>query len=712
MSDLFSDLPWFLQEYIHDNRWESFRDIQLRTYDLFLNGDSHILISAGTSSGKTEAAMFPIIKSLYEDKSEGFGALYIGPLKALIEDQFERLEPILRDSDIAVTEWHGDVGDHKKKHSLDNPSGILQITPESLQNIISNKSERLVQLFSGLRFVIIDEVHAFMTSDRGFQLLCCLERIERITGCRPRRMGLSATISDPKPACRWLSANTGIDTEAVIDDASGQREIEVKYNMFPVENEDDPDLRKKAVTRYYRQLYGDICGRSCIIFANSRDSAEKTAHSLIVMSNRDNKSGTIFIHHGSISRELRANAEQMLKNKEKKIAVVATVTLELGIDVGNLDRIIQIGTPFTCSSMVQRMGRSGRRDGHQHMIIYYNEDRSKFWINPDKINLDFIKCLATVELVLNEKWVESTQCPKLPFGLLFHQTIQYLKSGIGCKFRELADEVLSLYPFENIDSEDYRILLKHMLRNEFLYKMEDGTYLLGTKGENLAFNREFCAVFSVGKEIEITFKGKSIGSIQHIPSKGDLIQLAGRIWSVTDVSPKDYRAEVVESDGTVSTPWSSSIPGTDTRVLREMRKILLSENELPYLDDNARICLDDCRSKASEEGLSDTFIPTSNGYRIYPWIGSKQFDTLKRILSQMPGIGSISCRQPYYLDVGTGLSEEQIRCNISKIQKNPGEFILKVDPDDLQIGKYDRYVPEELLLKQFAADEIDFDFEL
>lgn len=712
MSELFSDLPWFLQEYIHDNRWRSFRDIQLETYDLFLNTRSHILISAGTSSGKTEAAMFPIIASLHKDEAKGFGALYIGPLKALIDDQFERLKPILRDSDIRVTEWHGDVSDHRKKQTLDNPSGILQITPESLQNIVTNKPERLPQLFSQLRFVVIDEVHAFMASDRGLQLLCCLERIERITGCRPRRLGLSATISDPAPVCKWISANTGVETEVVTDDACGNREVEIRYNLFPREIEDDPAPRKKAIAEYYRGLYDDIKGRSCIVFANSRDSAEKTAHSLMVMAERDGRPGEVFIHHGSISKELRSDAERALKNSDRKVAVVATITLELGIDIGNLDRIVQIGTPLTCSSMVQRMGRSGRRGGKQNMVIHCNEDYTKTLSGPGEICWDLIKCIAIVELTLNDRWIESCECPKMPFGLLFHQTIQYIKSGVGCRFKELKEEILSLYPFKNIGSEDYSTLLRSMLKNGFLQKMEDGTILLGPRGETLAFNREFCAVFSVGKEVEIVFNGKSIGSIQHNPSVGDLIQLAGRIWSVKEFYPKEGRAEVVESDGTVTTPWSSSIPNVDTRILRKMREVLFSSEDYLYLDENACSALHHFRELAMRSGMNRTFVPTSTGYRIYPWIGDRQFDSLRRVLSQLPGIDRIFCRQPYFIDIMTDVNEDKIRKMIADIQNDPESFVLYVEQKDLQIGKYDMYVPDELLLEQFAADEIDLDFEL
>ena len=712
MSSLFSDLPWFLQEYIHDSRWRSFRDIQLETYDLILNSRSHILISAGTSSGKTEAAMFPIIGSLYEDEPKGFGALYIGPLKALIDDQFERLKPILRDSDINVTEWHGDVSNHKKTQSLDNPSGILQITPESLQNIVTNKPERLCQLFSQLRFVVIDEVHAFMASDRGLQLLCCLERIEKITGCKPRRLGLSATISDPKPVCEWISANTGVDTKVVTDDACGNREVEIRYNRFPEATEEDPLSRGVSITEYYQELYSDIKGKSCIVFANSRDSAEKTAHSLMIMANRDNRPGEVFIHHGSISKELRTNAEKALKSSEMKAAVVATVTLELGIDIGNLDRIVQIGTPFTCSSMVQRMGRSGRRGGMQNMVVYCNEDYGKPFAGPGEMFWDLIKCIALVELIINDRWIEPCESPKMPFGLLFHQTIQYIKSGIGCRFKELKEEVLSLYPFRNIDDDDYRILLKDMLKNGFLQKMEDGTLLLGPRGESLAFNREFCAVFSVGKEVEIVFNEKSIGSIQHIPREGDLIQLAGRIWRIKQYSAKESRAEVEESDGNVTTPWSSSIPNVNTRILKKMKDVLFSSDEYPYLDENAANALEHFRKMAMTEGMDRTFVPTSTGYRIYPWLGDKQFDTLRMILMQLPGIGGVRSRQPYYMDITTDLGEGKIRQMITDMQNDPESFRPYVNREELEIGKYDTYILGDLLAEQFVADQIDLDFEL
>ncbi|MCQ2085626.1 MAG: DEAD/DEAH box helicase, partial [archaeon] len=694
------------------NGWTSFRSIQLKAYEHFVGDEKHILISAGTSSGKTEAAMFPVISSLYQEPVKGIGALYIGPLKALIDDQFERIDPILRDSGIKITGWHGDISHSTKMRSLKEPSGILQITPESLQNIISNRQDELSKLFANLRFVVIDEIHAFMNSDRGLQLLCCLERIEKLTGCKPRRLGLSATISDTSAACRWLSANTNIETTVVEDDSVGERQVEIRYNMFPTPNEEEGVLRQKAVTKYYRSLFSDIVARSCIVFTNSRDSAEKTSRSLNKMAELNNRPGEIYIHHGSVSRELRQNAEEALKNRERKITVVSTVTLELGIDVGNLDRIVQVGTPYTCSSMMQRMGRSGRRGNSQNLVIYVNDDLANRWAEVDGMSVDLVRSIAMTELALKEKWVESPSEPKLPYSLLYHQTLHYLKSGIGSKLQDLYNDVLSMYPFRNIPKDDYKTLLRHMLKIGHIERMDDGTYLLAEKGERIAFNREFCSVFTTGKEFEIKFEGKSIGSIQIVPHVGDLIQLAGRIWEVTSVNTKDYSAEVVESDGTVSTPWSSGIPGIDTKVLKKMKEVLMTADRYPYLDQDAEACLRYCRSLGHDLGIENDFVPTQKGFRIYPWLGSRQFDTLKRALLNIPDVSAVRARQPYYIELFTELSESDLRAWVNDVLETSDGTNLIQDNDDLRIGKFDMHVPESLLKKQFVADQLDMDFEL
>jgi len=375
MSEYFDRLPWFIKEYIHTRRWSGFREIQNQTFDAFYSTDDHILISAGTSSGKTEAAFFPVLASLYDNPPESVGALYIGPLKALIDDQFQRMGPIIGESELKVTGWHGDISRSSKEKLLSEPRGILQITPESLQNILSYTPEDVGRLFGELRFVIIDEVHAFMESERGLQLLCCLQRLEVLAHCEPRRIGLSATIADRDDAAEWLRADTGRHVSIVYDPEGNKRRISVHYNSFPShDRENDSIERKKAATKYYLELFKETHGYNCIVFTNSRLDAEMTAKSLRIVAEKKGYPDEVFIHHGSISKELRKIAEEKLKNPSVKSTTVATVTLELGIDVGDLDRIVQIDAPFTCSGLIQRMGRSGRRGNGQDLILMCNED--------------------------------------------------------------------------------------------------------------------------------------------------------------------------------------------------------------------------------------------------------------------------------------------------------------------------------------------------
>lgn len=190
------------------------------------------MIAAGTASGKTEAAFFPILSQLSEKPAQSFGVVYIGPLKALINDQFERIVDLLKEADMPVFAWHGDRSAAEKARAVKCRQGILQITPESLEALLMNRSDELKSMLSDLRFVVIDEVHAFQGQDRGLQLLCQLKRIERLAGCQPRRVGLSATIHDYKAAQQWLSAGTERLVQ-VIESREGGRKLNLAMEWFP-----------------------------------------------------------------------------------------------------------------------------------------------------------------------------------------------------------------------------------------------------------------------------------------------------------------------------------------------------------------------------------------------------------------------------------------------------------------------------------------------
>ena len=699
----FSELPWFLKEYIHERRWDEFKGIQTRSFEAFRENDDHIMITSATSSGKTEAALFPVIASLYNDPPKSIGALYIGPLKALINDQFERISPMIEKSEIQVTGWHGDISASIKKRLLNDPKGILQITPESLQNIIVNHNELLKELFGELRFVIIDEIHVFISSARGAQVLCCLETIERECGCRPRRIGLSATLGDTSSSMEWMRANTGKDVTVIDDGNRRDAQIMIEYNMFPSAMGEDPTARKRAVTRYYKGLFESVKGRNCLIFTNSKLSAEKTARSLNIIAEKNGIGNMVSIHHGSISKEFRMRTESEMKDVYRKTVTVATSSLELGIDVGDMERIIQIDPPPSCMSMLQRMGRSGRRGDPQDLTIICNDDMDRMWGNVSGISMNLIRSIAIAELSL-EGWSEPLDDDPLPYGLLFHQTLEYMACRTGCRYSELKDNVLSMYPFRNIPEEEYKELLRYLNATEMIERMSDGTLLIGRKAEHMVFGHDFCSVFDVRPEVDIYIEGRLLGSIQESPEIGENIQLAGQMWKVISVS--DSRADVVPSDEGTCPPWKSDALPVDDTIMRKMYEILSSDRVYGYLDDDAKDCLAHSRTAFMSSGMDHLLTVTDWGMRIAPWRGTKAFDTIRRAVVSKD-IGRVYAQIPYHIDVYTkkpGEVESAVR-NFSK-KRNKNDLIEQ--DEDLCRGKFDRYLPRGLLLKGFIANRLDF----
>ncbi|HEY9833162.1 MAG TPA: DEAD/DEAH box helicase, partial [Stenomitos sp.] len=294
----FYRLAPFIQNYIYTHGWAELRQVQVEACRVIFDTDAHLLIAAGTASGKTEAAFLPVLTLLHQNPSTTVGVLYIGPIKALINDQFERLNDLLKEADIPVWAWHSDVSQSRKQKLLKNPQGVLQITPESLESLLLNKNAELVRLFGDLRFVIIDEIHAFMGSERGCQILCQLTRLSRFMQKPPRRIGLSATLGDYSLAEEWLQSGTNIpvDTPTI---QSGQRQVRLAVEHFYLPDKNNaaisppqlgwreeakkspvpPELRgargvrkeyNNSLSPYYRYLFDTSKSSKCLIFVNNR----------------------------------------------------------------------------------------------------------------------------------------------------------------------------------------------------------------------------------------------------------------------------------------------------------------------------------------------------------------------------------------------------------------------------------------------------------
>ena len=488
--DTFYRLAPFIREYIYREKWPSLRPVQVEAIDAILDEPDHLLICSATASGKTEAALFPILTLLDQDPPASIGVLYIGPLKALINDQFLRLTGLLDESDIPVQSWHGDVSQSKKHRFLRRARGILQITPESLEAMLMHRAFELKRLFGDLRFIVIDEVHAFIDSDRGRQVMCQLERLARYHAVPARRIGLSATLGDPEKAKTWLRGASSLDARVIKAPGGGKIELALEHFLFPdlearlnaqadskpkrdetlyvskhkalparkrgddhfdqAENDQesvrlgdllaaskakpavqDDDERAAAVEglivdadAYYRHLHS-MTQRApkTLIFANSRQATEDIGLSLRRVSELEGLPSFYHVHHGNISAPLREAAEEAMKEELIPACVAATVTLELGIDVGQLDQVLQVNATHSVSSFVQRLGRSGRRGGPARMFFYCTETYSAAKHFGDEMPWNLLQTLATIQLYLEEQWIEPPAIPRLPMSLLYHQTM-------------------------------------------------------------------------------------------------------------------------------------------------------------------------------------------------------------------------------------------------------------------------------------------------
>ncbi len=356
MINIFERLAPFIQDYIYQNGWSQIRPIQVAASDLIWNTEENILLASGTASGKTEAAFLPILTDIYENPSKTIAVLYISPLKALINDQFIRIEDMLKETDIPVIKWHGDVSQNIKSKVIKRTKGIMQTTPESLEAMLMRNPGNIIKLFSDLRYIVIDEVHYFMNDDRGLQLLCILERIQRLIKSNPRRIGLSATLGSYEIAKKWLSSGTGRKT-ILPNVGEEKRRIRLGMKYFEIQNKED----EQSILDYYNELYEKTLNKKCIIFSNSKSEVENNIAHLKKIATLRHTKDIYYVHHANISAILRKQAEEQMKQEDENAVTGATITLELGIDLGKLDRIIQVGSPHTVSSFVQRLRKKWKK---------------------------------------------------------------------------------------------------------------------------------------------------------------------------------------------------------------------------------------------------------------------------------------------------------------------------------------------------------------
>ncbi|MHA7581723.1 DEAD/DEAH box helicase [Paenibacillus vandeheii] len=712
----FYRLAPFVQEFIYKKRWESLRPAQIEACNICFHTPHHMLIAAGTASGKTEAAFFPALTELHERPSKSVGILYIGPLKALINDQFERLKDLLSEGNIPVWHWHGDVPQAEKTRLMRSPSGVLQITPESLEGLLMNRPNAIPALFHDLRYVIIDEVHAFMGADRGIQVLSELARIERMAGCKPRRVGLSATLSDYDAATAWLAAGTGQGVDVVASPGGRKLRLRVEHFSFPdARDEEQAEHLHNARKVYYDFIYESTHRKKALIFTNSRTDAEVTILEMRRVAARRQERDVFHVHHGSISAMLREETEAALRTGAGPAVAAATVTLELGIDLGELERVVQLGAPYSASSFVQRLGRSGRReDMASEMLFVCPEEEDEEAQLPARMPWTLMRAIAVIELYVKTKWVEPLEARKMPMGVLYHQTMSMLKSMGEAEPKELAEAMLSLAPFAHIRAEQYQLFLNYLIETDHLQWTEDRTLIIGLTGEKTVNNYRFYAVFKDDEEHKVLNGSEEIGSITTVPPPGYCFSLAGKLWKVEEVDHKHKSVYVKAAKGKVDTLWLGAGGDIHTTVVQKMREVLSDTVIYPYLSPQAVNRLERARRLARESGLLKQVVIPAGGDSLFvlPWVGSKSFHTLERLmkhnLSDKLALRSVVPMEPYYFVVSGKVDGRTLLAEIMSECRTAEDASALLSEDEAPyLGKYDEFVAPSLIREAFSVDGLD-----
>lgn len=756
--NVFARYAPFIQDYIYRSGWQTLRGVQNAAGEAIFGSDQNVLLTAPTASGKTEAAFFPVLSLLDEEPSRSVGVLYIAPLKALINDQFGRLNELCEEAGIAVTRWHGDAAQSGKRRLLKKPSGILQITPESLESLMINKHMEIPSLFGDLRFIVIDEIHSLLRADRGLQTFCLIERLCRLAGCNPRRIGLSATIGNPEEAGKFLSAGSG--RGCIIPKFEGAKEVwhlsmEHFFNTAPQADEgktipekppaagitagagpkastmeeaagagpnatamEEPtDSAPKAADPGIGYIFEHTRGKKCLIFTNSREECEAVCQHLRQYCEAVHEPDRFLIHHGNLSASYRESAEEEMKEEDSLMSVCATATLELGIDIGKLERAFQIDAPFTVSGFLQRMGRTGRRGNPSEMWFVMREDHPEpRAMLPEMIPWYLIQGIALVQLYLEERFVEPPRTGRLPFSLLYHQTMSTLASCGEMTPGELASRVLTLSAFHRITADDYRVLLRHLLEIDHINRTENGGLIVGIAGERIVNNYKFYAVFQENIEYTVRSGSEQIGTIVKPPPAGDKIAIAGRVWVVEEVDHKRREVYCTLVKGNIPAYFGDVAGDIHTRILERMYGVLCEEKSYPYLMRHAVGRLSDARETFRKSGMAEHPLVHLGGnmWALFPWLGSYAFLALERFLkircAGRLGLKGLNASRPYYMQFTMKTDEKDFYRIVSEEAGKDIDPLELVYPKEVPVfEKYDEYVPEELVRKGFAYGVLDIE---
>lgn len=569
--------------------WDSFTPIQDSAIQTIINTDKDVILSSGTASGKTEAAFLPILSLVEKTANQKLKVLYVSPLKALINNQFERITQLCDELYIHVQKWHGDIASSTKKNFLKKPQGILQITPESIESLFVNHSEKLPKIFNDIEFIVIDEIHSFINSERGVQLRSLIARMSDFMKNPPRIIGLSATIDNFELVKLWVNYQNPNNVEVISIKGSDKS---LQYSLMYFNSSKDNNIPLELVedirelTKYQKAL----------IFTNARAQVEELTVLLNRICEKEGDPEMYYPHHSSIDKTEREFVEKTVAASTLPKSIIATSSLELGIDIGSIDIVIQLDSTFTVSSLKQRIGRSGRKKGVSQMLQLYSTNSESL-----------LQSLAVMELVI-ERWVEPAEGYKYPIDILFHQIISICKERNGIQPDVLLENISTIPLLNTINIEDQIYLINYMLDTNMLDEIKgSGEFIVGLEGERILRGKEFYAVFMTPEMYSVVNSVKLIGEIfkSNFINEGDNLILAGKLWVIESIDERLNKVYVKRAFDGKPPKFSGNSIKLHKRIPDKMVEILCSNQNFEYINENANAILSDLRWPYHSHNISN-----------------------------------------------------------------------------------------------------------
>ncbi len=684
-------------KYIYDRGWPALRPIQEAAIIHAHDSDNNLILAAPTASGKTEAAFIPAINAI-EDWSTGLKIVYISPLIALINDQFKRVSELCEYLDIPVTSWHGESSKTAKKNLLKNPRGILLITPESIEAMLTRRPGEAEVLFSNVEWVIVDELHSFLETTRGTHVKSLLGRVSALTKQQPRYIGMTATLNRDSYTQAKSYFTNGKDASVLLDNSKNELTTTIQY--LKTSGFQTPADVIDSIFNYSNS-------ESMLVFPNARGRVEEIAVGLKRRAKREKNNVRYFAHHASVDKELRLEAEEFAKTSTYQLfTICCTSTLELGIDIGSVDSIAQVEAAPSVASLAQRLGRSGRTKRHSILHLYASKDWS------------LLQSLASLELY-KDSIVEEVVPIKKPYGVLVQQILSILLQFSGLARNTLIEKLISLNSWGAITEVEINQIIDHLLKIDYLEDV-DGTLVTGMSAERTIESRDFYAHFEAKTEFNVVGDHEHIGEMPLSMETvvGANIFLAARIWKIKDIDIASKKIYVTPT-GDGKPPIFGGGAGDVSHLVR--RKMLTLLQDIPDIEQRYEKNVSDTLKELAQENLdtdNNDFLITPTTQKIQSvatFAGSKINRTILLLLKMVRDEGDTST--DFKLDdFSSSISSPNLVQYLIRLKQNAlteanvAQWLLQNEEivDELLMGgKYLNLLPRELQIDYLISNYFD-----